>query len=200
MMVKVCGITNLDDALAAVSFGADALGFNFYPRSPRYVAPDKAASISGSTSKVLRVGVFVNESAERIRAIVDSVGLDIVQLHGDEQPEILAGLNTPTWKAFRITEKWRTTHLNSWSAEAFLLDSPATGLYGGSGETFDWTSITNSPKKIILAGGLDASNVAEAIRQVKPWGVDSCSRLEASLGRKDHDKMRQFIAAALGTL
>jgi phosphoribosylanthranilate isomerase len=200
MMVKICGITNLDDALAAVDCGATALGFNFYFESPRYIAPDKAASIVSSLANVLRVGVFVNEPIQRIHAIVEQVGLDVVQLHGDEQPEILARLNTPAWKAFRVTRNWQTSDLAAWVTDTVLLDSPSIGIYGGSGEAFNWSSIGNIRKKIVLAGGLDASNVSEAIRQVKPWGVDSCSRLETGPGRKDHHKMRQFVAAALGTL
>ncbi len=192
MIVKVCGITNREDALAAVEAGAGALGFNFYPKSPRYITPADAATISaGVPAGVLRVGVFVNEP--RVAEIVAKAGLDIAQLHGDEI-EAPAGLRV--WKAFRVNDRFRMEDVEVFPAEAFLLDTP-TELYGGSGQTFDWSRARGASRRILLAGGLDADNVGTAIRIAQPWGVDACSRLESSPGRKDHSRMARFIAAAL---
>ena len=190
MIVKVCGITNREDATAAVEAGAGALGFNFYPKSPRYIAPSDAAAIVVPAG-VLRVGVFVNEP--RAAEIVAEAGLDIAQLHGDET-EAPAGVRV--WKAFRVNEQFRLENFESFPAEAYLLDTP-TAYYGGSGHTFDWSRARGASRRILLAGGLDADNVETAIRIAQPWGVDACSRLESSPGRKDHSRMARFIAAAL---
>jgi len=193
MMVKICGITNLEDAMASVESGASALGFNFYPKSPRYITPEAAAEITSKLpAGVIKVGVFVNARTEETARIA---GLDVVQLHGDESPQqIPAGLRT--WKAFRVTPELDLSMLDEWPLEAFLLDAP-TAAYGGSGETFDWRRAHSTKHKIILAGGLDAANVGAAIAQAQPYGVDSCSRLEIAPGRKDHRKVSQFIQAAL---
>jgi phosphoribosylanthranilate isomerase len=196
MMIKICGITNREDAVAAVEAGASALGFNFYRGSVRYIDPRVASGIAVGLN-VAKVGVFVNESPAEIARIAELMGLDVIQLHGDESAETANQHQGRVWKAFRVTNGWSAGELEPYSAEAFLLDAPARGNYGGSGEPFDWTRARGIKKKIILAGGLDASNVADAIKEVRPWGVDSCSRLESSLGRKDHEKMRRFIAAAL---
>ena len=181
MMVKVCGITTQEDATAAEQAGADALGFNFYPRSPRYIAPAAAAQIR---TTALRVGVFVDEPPLVVRAIAEEAGLDVVQLHGSERPADYPGLRV--WKAFRVTLGDAT------GAEAVLLDGPAPG----SGESFDWARIPSTTHPLILAGGLGPDNVADAIRQVRPWGVDACSRIESAPGSKDHNKMRRFIETA----
>lgn len=190
MMVKVCGITNREDAMAAVEAGAGAIGFNFYPKSPRYIAPADAAAIAVPRG-VLRVGVFVNEP--RVREIVAEAGLDIAQLHGNETA---APEGVRVWKAFRVNNEFRLEDIEAFPAEAFLLDTP-TELYGGSGHTFDWSRARGASRRILLAGGLDADNVETAIRVARPWGVDACSRLESSAGRKDHSRMARFIAAAL---
>ncbi|HEU0121152.1 MAG TPA: phosphoribosylanthranilate isomerase [Bryobacteraceae bacterium] len=194
-VVKVCGITSVEDARAAVAAGAGALGFNFYPKSPRYVSPAEAALIAATVpAGILKVGVFVNETAARVAGIVQEAGLDVAQLHGDERPEdVPAGI--PVWKAFRVTDSFRLEQLAEFSAEAFLLDTP-TELYGGSGHTFDWTRARGAAGRILLAGGLDESNVREAIAAAQPWGVDACSRLESAPGKKDHGRMERFIAAA----
>jgi phosphoribosylanthranilate isomerase len=181
MMVKVCGITNQEDANAAEQAGADAIGFNFYPKSPRYIAPADAARIR---TRAVRVGVFVDEAPAAVAAIAHEAGLDVVQLHGTECAADYVPLRV--WKAFRVTMGDAT------GAEAVLLDGPAPG----TGEPFDWSKIESTGQKLILAGGLGPDNVADAIRQVRPWGVDACSRIENAPGRKDHDKMRQFIEAA----
>jgi phosphoribosylanthranilate isomerase len=196
MMVKICGITNREDAAAAEQGGATAIGFNFYPRSPRYIQPEHAAEIAAGLG-TLTVGVFVNESPANIARISELVGLGVIQLHGDESADEVKQYPTRVWKAFRVTESWNPATLDSYSAEAFLLDAPPNGNYGGTGTVFDWNRARGLNRKIILAGGLDASNVGVAIQAVSPWGVDACSRLESSPGRKDHDKMRRFLEAAL---
>jgi phosphoribosylanthranilate isomerase len=197
MMVKICGITNLEDAQAAVDAGASALGFNFCPESPRYITPEDAALIASHFGdSIVKVGVFVNEPPDSISAIGTFVGLNVAQLHGDESPADLPnGLRT--WKVFRISNAFNASVLERFPSEAFLFDSASEGVYGGSGKTFPWEAVRGIQKKIILAGGLDATNVASAIRKIRPWGVDACSRLELSPGQKDHNKMRSFVAAAL---
>ena len=193
MIVKVCGITNAEDAAVAIDAVSNAIGFNFYARSPRYIAPEEAAQIS--TGSARRVGVFVNESAGRIAEIARIARLDTAQLHGNG-----IGENAPhiaVWKARQITAAFELSPDAAANAEAVLLDGPAGELYGGSGRTFDWALARAAAVRIIIAGGLDGSNVAEAIAIAHPWGVDACSRLEAAPGKKDHAKMQGFIHAAL---
>jgi phosphoribosylanthranilate isomerase len=194
MMVKICGITNREDALAAIDGGASALGFNFYPKSPRYLDPERAAAlIPQLPATVWKVGVFVNETPERITEVAKHVGLDIVQVVGE------AGrmLNLRVWKAIHVDEDFLLSQLDNYPAEAVLLDTPAGEAYGGTGRTFDWSRAAGATKmKIILAGGLDATNVRQAIAAVHPWGVDACSRIESSPGRKDHAKMAHFLREA----
>lgn len=192
MMVKICGITNLDDALAAVEGGASALGFNFWPRSPRYITPDAAHDlIRELPSAVWKVGVFMDEEPGAVADVARAVRLDVVQLHGRESArEFPEGLRV--WKAVRIDEKFDPASLAAYPAEAVLLDGPANGV------AFDWKLAAGSSKKVIIAGGLDAHNVRQAIEQARPWGVDACSRLESAPGRKDQDKMGKFLKAALG--
>jgi len=195
MMVKICGITNREDALAAIEGGAAALGFNFYPASPRYITPEQAAEIGAGLSvwpAVWKVGVFVDEAPERVLRIARQAGLDVAQLHGSESRE-----NYPrsirVWKAIRVRDGQVPETLD-FPAEAVLLDGPA------SSESFDWQNISGMSRfagKLILAGGLDAGNVRKAIEQAHPWGVDACSRLESAPGRKDHLKMAEFLKAAL---
>jgi phosphoribosylanthranilate isomerase len=191
MIVKICGITNAEDAAAAIADGANAIGFNFYAASPRYIAPERAAEIP-TASGVRRVGVFVNESRARVEEIARIAGLDVAQLHGeetiDEYPAAVA-----VWKATRVSAAFNIAAFANSPAEALLLDGPASGI------TFDWQVGQASwpvPRRIILAGGLDASNVAEAVAVAHPWGVDACSRIEISPGKKDHQKMQAFIHAA----
>jgi phosphoribosylanthranilate isomerase len=193
MMVKICGITNREDALAAIEGGASALGFNFYPQSPRYIDPDRAAGIiAGLLATVWKVGVFVNESPERITEVARQVGLDVVQLVG--QTIRLPGLRV--WQTAYMDENFRLTDIENDPAEAILLDSPAGQSFGGTGRTFDWSRAAGSTRRIILAGGLDAGNVRQAIAAAQPWGVDICSRIESAPGRKDHVKMGQFLREA----
>jgi phosphoribosylanthranilate isomerase len=196
MMVKICGITNRDDALAAVEAGASAIGFNFYRDSPRYLSPTGAAMIAERLpSEVWKVGVFVHDNADAIAKVAVQAGLDVAQLYGKADAR---GIRV--WRACRIDDALGLNiFLSDPTVEALLLDSPSENQYGGTGQTFDWSRAKDLPKNIILAGGLDASNVAHAIEQAHPWGVDACSRLEKSPGLKDHDKMRQFIKAALAS-
>jgi phosphoribosylanthranilate isomerase len=194
MIVKICGITNQQDATAAIAGGATAIGFNFYPRSPRYIAPDHAAEIA-SAAGVRRVGVFVDEAPARIELIARMVALDVAQLHGAET----AGgypASLPVWKAVRVGPDFELARFRDCPAEALLLDGPAGELFGGAGEPFDWKLAAGAPKPIIVAGGLDASNVALAVALAHPWGVDACSRLESAPGKKDNRKMTDFLRAA----
>jgi len=179
MMVKICGITRREDALVAVEAGASAIGFIFYPQSQRYVTPSAAAEI-GEGLDTWRVGVFVDESPAAIEAVMRAAKLDIAQIYGDSVPT-----NTRVWKAFRPADTVRSD-----DAEAILLDGPANGI------SFDWTIARDPDHKIIIAGGLDASNVADAIRIAKPWGVDASSKLESAPGVKDPQKVRAFVKAA----
>jgi phosphoribosylanthranilate isomerase len=194
MIVKVCGITNAEDAAAAIEDGANAIGFNFYAPSPRYIAPERAAEIP-TASGVRRVGVFVNEARARVEEIARIAGLDVAQLHGEE-----ANGEYPTavtvWKAARVSAGFNIADFADSPAEALLLDGPAGELYGGSGMIFDWKLAHASVRRIVLAGGLDASNVEEAVAVARPWGVDACSRIECAPGKKDRKKMLEFVRAA----
>ncbi|HLK51166.1 MAG TPA: phosphoribosylanthranilate isomerase [Bryobacteraceae bacterium] len=198
MVLKICGITNAEDAAAAIDGGATALGFNFWPRSPRYVSPENAAQI-GSRPGIRRVGVFVNEAPARIEEVARLVHLDVAQLHGDELPAAYPARMT-VWKAARVTTGFDFSAYDDSPAEALVLDGPAGELYGGSGQTFDWGLAAAARQRIILAGGLDASNVAQAVAAAHPWGVDACSRIESAPGKKDHRKMNDFLQAAKAAL
>jgi phosphoribosylanthranilate isomerase len=190
MMVKICGITNREDALAAIDGGAAALGFNFYPPSPRYISPGAAGEIIATLPPaVWKAGVFVDESPEAVLRTARLAGLDIAQLHGHEAPERFPR-GVRVWKAIRV-RAGQVPEALDWPVEAVLLDGPA------SGESFDWGRIPHHTVRLILAGGLDAGNVRRAIEQARPWGVDACSRLESAPGRKDHFKMAEFLKAAL---
>jgi phosphoribosylanthranilate isomerase len=200
MFVKICGITNREDALAAVDNGARALGFIFYPKSPRAVTAEQIEPFVRDIPKgIWKVGVFVDEAPAKIEEIAARVGLDVAQLHGAETPEQHPrGLRI--WKAFRITECFRDAsrpngHIPGaeYPAEAILLDGPS------SGTPFDWSTAAGFPGNLIVAGGLDENNVREAVARVKPWGVDVSSRIEIAPGRKDHARMKKFIEAALSS-
>jgi len=180
-MVKVCGITRREDAEAAAAAGASAIGFVFYAKSPRYVTPDAAKAL-GAGLDIWKVGVFQDESPSVIEETMRAADLDIAQIYGSNLPKV-----PRIWRAFRVGPGSRSVDKN---VEAILLDGPANGI------TFDWNQARGFSKKLILAGGLNASNVAEAIRLAKPWGVDASSGLESAPGIKDHDKVRQFVKAA----
>jgi phosphoribosylanthranilate isomerase len=197
MILKICGITNAADAAAAVASGANAIGFNFYARSPRYITPEHAATIV--TTGARRVGVFVNESRARIEEVARIAGLDIAQLHGEESPGDYPA-EISVWKAARVGEGFTFAPYENIPVEAVLLDGPAADLYGGAGKSFDWQVAARSNRRIIIAGGLDAGNVGRAIALAHPWGVDACSRIEAAPGIKDHHKMTDFLLAAKAAL
>lgn len=202
--VKICGITNPDDALFSIKAGADALGFNFYPRSPRYIEPSAAAKIVALLPEdVLRVGVFVNETVERIVEIAKIVGLNALQLHGDETPEFVAELrqrlDLVIIKALRVRPEFQPKDAASFAADAILLDAFSAAEYGGTGEIFDWTTakeVRNIVKNLYLAGGLTPENVGTAIHSVGPDAVDACSSLEKTRGIKDHERVKAFIENA----
>lgn len=197
MIIKICGITSVDDALAAIDAGANAIGLNFYPHSPRYVTPAQARLISQAIGdRALRVGVFVNETLTAIKGIHDAVKLDVVQLHGDQSRQRWHSSHLAIWRAFAVSADFTAEQLDQHPAAAYLLDTP-TPRHGGSGQTFDWHRVRDLKHNIIVAGGLDASNVAQSIQLLHPWGVDASSRLESSPGIKDHHKVKAFIAAAL---
>jgi phosphoribosylanthranilate isomerase len=199
MIIKICGITNLEDAQAAIACGATALGFNFYPRSKRYIGiADAAKLIAQLPREVLMVGVFVNEPAARVADLAQRIGLQVAQLHGDETPEQYPAA-VRVWKAAHVDDNFTLAAWDACPAEALLLDSPSAGLYGGSGASFDWSRAAGASRPIILAGGLDEANVADAVRRVHPWGIDACSRIERAPGRKDHTRMAAFVKAALET-
>jgi phosphoribosylanthranilate isomerase len=198
MILKICGITNQEDAMAAMDGGANTIGFNFYPKSPRYIAPERAAEIMTGAG-VRRVGVFVNEPKDRVEEIGRAVALDVAQLHGDERPSDYPAILT-VWKAARVAAGFDLARYDGLPAEALVLDGPAGELYGGAGVSFDWRLLGVSTRHIILAGGLDGSNVAQAISLARPWGVDACSRIESAPGRKDHKKMNAFLQAARAAL
>ncbi len=189
-IVKVCGVTCEEDAAAAIEAGANALGFNFYRQSPRYIAPERARQIADNVpGDYLKVGVFVNATGEDQLRVKQIAGLDVLQLHGE---------NVELPVAFRL---WRSavgadTPVHDHRIEAYVLDTPSC-VYGGSGRTFDWSQAAEFPYRAIVAGGLDSDNVAAAIAALQPWGVDACSRLESSPGRKDARRVRAFVAAAL---
>jgi phosphoribosylanthranilate isomerase len=196
MFVKVCGITNREDAEAAAELGATALGFNFYRRSPRYVDPDALAWTADLPAHIWKVGVFVNEDPAVIRRIVSRLKLDIVQLHGDELPADCPR-DLRVWKAIRVDYAFDASRVKKYPAEAILLDGPAGRAYGGTGLTFDWTVAAGLPVKIVVSGGLHAGNVLTAIECIRPWGVDVCSRIESQPGKKDHASMAEFLKVAL---
>jgi phosphoribosylanthranilate isomerase len=189
MFVKICGITNREDALAAVDAGARALGFIFYDKSPRAVTAAQIETFVNEIPKdIWKVGVFVDESPAKIEEIATALNLDIAQLHGKETPDRHPrGLRV--WKAFRVTDALLPEPARS--TEATLLDGPATG------KPFDWSLAARFPGKLIIAGGLDEHNVREAVATAQPWGVDVSSRLETTPGHKDHARMKKFIEAAL---
>ena len=196
--VKICGITNGEDACCAVEHGADALGFNFYPPSPRYILPEVAGEIVRRLPPfVTPVGVFVNEEREQIEAVVASAGLRAIQLHGDEPPEACLGHSVPVIRAARVGDRFDPENLKAFPVDTFLLDTAKAGLYGGTGKTFDWGLAREAATcgRIILSGGINPDNVAEAIRAVRPYAVDVNSGVEAEPGRKDPHKLAAFCRA-----
>jgi phosphoribosylanthranilate isomerase len=201
--VKICGITSLADAQAAVEAGADALGFNFYDKSPRFIPTAAAAEISRALPPfTLRAGVFVNPAGELVRRAIGECGLNLLQFHGDEPPVFCTQFGLMSMKAFRVRDAGSLKELSKYPTDAWLLDSYSPDTYGGTGENFNWTLAIEAQKlgkPVFLAGGLTPENVVAAIRQVQPFGVDVSSGVESSPGRKDHAKVRAFINASKST-
>ena len=197
--VKICGIASLEDALAAIDAGADALGFVFSPKSPRHVFPEQAAAIIRHLPPFVQtVGLFVNETVETVNTTADLCGLDIIQLHGDEPPGFCDSVNRRVIKAFRVKDIASLAPIKDYRVSACLLDAWSPVAHGGTGQTFNWefAACAAHSGRIILAGGLNPDNVAEAIRQVRPYGVDVSSGVESAPGKKDAVLVQAFVAAA----
>ena len=194
--VKICGITNYKDALAAVDMGADLLGFNFYPKSPRYIPPAKAAKIINKLPSFIDIaGVFVNESIEQIHETRNLCQLDWVQLHGDEDPEFckkFLSYNVKIMKAIRVKDQADIERADSFFTDAILLDAFDPKKYGGTGLTFDWNIIGHISKRIFLAGGINPDNAASAVK-LGVYGIDVCSGIEAEPGKKDKRLMKKLF-------
>jgi phosphoribosylanthranilate isomerase len=197
--VKICGITSLADAQVAVAAGADVLGFNFFEGSPRHISLEKAAEIAKQIPPaVLRAGVFVNAPEEFITRASGGCGLNLLQFHGDETPEYCVQFGLMSMKAIRIRDAASLKELANFTTDAYLLDAYAPAARGGTGEKFNWELAVEAQKfgkPVFLAGGLTPENVADAVRKVRPFGVDVASGVESSPGKKDHAKIRAFIAA-----
>jgi len=208
-LVKICGITSLDDARAAIEAGADMLGFNFYRPSPRFIEPSAVRTIIESlradgTETITTVGVFVNEaSPDSVLGIVAEAGVGGVQLHGDESVEFCQSLKQLLngqllIKVLRVAKTFDPSDVQRYDADAIMLDSFHSELRGGTGQVIDWT-VARSARELVprlfLAGGLSVANVAEAIAQVKPYAVDACSSLESVPGRKNVTQMKAFVEA-----
>ncbi len=194
--VKICGITNYEDATAAIDMGADLIGFNFYPKSPRYIEPDEAAKIVNRLPAFVDIaGVFVNSTLEQVRKIMDTCQLNWVQFHGDEKPkycESFISLNVKTMKAIRVKDQKDIKKTEDYSTDAILLDAFHPEKYGGTGITFDWNIVGHIGKRIFLAGGINPDNASSAI-ELGVYGIDVCSGVEASPGKKDHEKMKKLF-------
>jgi phosphoribosylanthranilate isomerase len=203
--VKICGITNLDDALLAASLGADALGFNFYEGSPRYIGTKEAlAVIDELPDNTMKVGVFVNMEEYKIDGFVDLLGLTAVQLHGDEDAEYVKRLRSETHaeiiKAIRVGDNFSPDMVARYDTDFLLLDTFSAGQYGGTGDSFDWTKAKGiTDGKFFLAGGLTPENVSKAVATVRPYGVDVASGVESAPGKKDPKKLEAFIKNAKDT-
>ncbi len=202
MKIKICGITNWDDAKVAIDAGANALGFVFYAKSPRYIDPAVAQRIIAQLPPfVLAVGVFVNHDPNTIRAIIDECGLAFAQLHGDETPAFCEALGKPVLRALRLQDRSSLLALAEYKGRigirGFVVDAFSSQAFGGTGQTVDWALAREVAQHvpILLAGGLTPTNVREAIQQVQPYGVDVSSGVEERPGKKDHDKIRAFTQA-----
>lgn len=196
--IKICGITNLEDALMAVEAGADALGFVFFHKSPRHISPDHAAAIIRQLPPFVQTaGLFVNAECATVNATADRCGLDIIQLHGEEPPEFCTAVNRRIIKAFRVKDIASLARLKEYQVAGFLLDAWSPAAHGGTGTTFDWdiAAAAAVQDRIILAGGLTPENVTGAVQKVRPYAVDVSSGVESAPGKKDAAKIRLFIRA-----
>lgn len=197
-IIKICGLKTLPDALAAINAGADYLGFNFYAKSVRFISVEACAEITSVLKRehpeIMLVGVFVNSPVDEVKHILETCSLDLAQLHGDETRDVFNALDGKAFKAFRGVP----LHVNGFAREkapALLVDAAVKGAYGGTGITADWSAAAELAERypLLLAGGLTPGNVAEAVRQVHPWGVDVASGVEAGPGEKDAAKMSAFV-------
>ena len=199
--VKICGITSLDDARMAIDSGADALGFVFFEKSPRDIHPERAAEIIAQLPPFVQmVGLFVNAPLDFVNLTAKRCGLDLVQLHGDESPAYCQSVGRRVLKAFRVRGMESIARLADYRVAGYLLDAYVPDAYGGTGARFDWdlALAAKGSGSIILAGGLDADNVASAVARVAPYAVDVSSGVESAPGRKDPEKVRRFIRQAKG--
>jgi len=197
--VKVCGITNLEDALVSFLYGADAIGFVFYKKSPRYISPQKCANISAILpKKILRVGVFVDEKAQRVKKTARACRLDMLQFHGDESPAYCRKFKGyKVIKSFRVDKRINLDDISRYKTYAYLFDTYSKGKPGGTGEKFNWKLLCQTAKMkriVFLSGGLTSGNVQKAIKLLRPDWVDASSSLESRPGKKDHRKIKEFIA------
>lgn len=201
--VKICGITSLDDALTAIEAGADALGFVFYPASPRHIFPEQAADIIRRLPPFVQtVGLFVDEKLTIVNATADRCGLDVIQLHGEETPGYCESVRRRVIKAFRVKDIATLELLVQYHVSGYLLDAWSPAAHGGTGQVFNWDIAAEAVlggRSIILAGGLNPENIAESIRQVHPYGVDVSSGVESAPGHKDAFKIRRFVELAKQT-
>jgi phosphoribosylanthranilate isomerase len=195
LKVKICGITNLEDAIMCETSGSDALGFIFYNGSKRYISPDTAREITKSLSPfTMKVGVFVNETIENINKTAVEVKLNVVQLHCDEYPERINNISIPVIKAFRVNDNFNYGILENYPDSYYLLDTYSNTGYGGTGKIFNWGKIpTKYKSKIILAGGISIENLEEIYTIVRPAGIDLSSSLESEPGKKDKEKVKKFF-------
>lgn len=197
--VKICGITNVEDALAAAEAGADAVGLMFYEKSPRFVTLEQAQAIDEQLPPyIIRVGVFVNPETDLVSAAMAHCGLTMLQFHGDEPNDFCRQFGVMSMKAFRMKDESSLQQLSDYSTDAFLLDSYVADKHGGTGEKFNWDLAIEAKqfkRPIFLSGGLTSDNVASAVQKVVPFGVDVSSGVESAPGKKDHKKIRDFIAA-----
>ena len=199
--VKLCGITNLEDALASFLYGADAIGFVFYKKSQRYISPQKAANISAILPKrILRVGVFVDEKAEKVKEAARACRLDMLQFHGNESPAYCRKFKGyKVIKAFRVEERIDPDEVRRYKTYAYLFDTYSKSNPGGTGEKFNWKLLAQTAKMkriVFLSGGLGSGNVRKAVKLLKPDWVDASSLLESKPGKKDHKKIKEFIERA----
>ncbi len=200
--VKICGITSFNDAIMATNYGASALGFIFYEKSPRYINPEILKTwISNVPSSIKKVGVFVNKDVDKVNKIAEELNLGMVQLHGDESPEYCNQMIRPVIKVFRVNKKFDSIMLKNYQVATFLFDTYNKENHGGTGESFDWQSILqlNTETPVILSGGLNADNVLEGIEVVKPSAVDVNSGVEAAPGKKDEEKIKNLFTILKNT-
>jgi phosphoribosylanthranilate isomerase len=195
LKIKICGITNLEDALFCEKLGADALGFIFYKQSKRYIEPALAAEIINQLSIfTIKVGVFVNESSGNINKISKDAGLNLVQLHGDEKPEQIEQINLLAIKSFRVSKNFNFEIVNKYRNCGYLLDTFTPSSYGGTGISFDWNLIPDDLKsKIILSGGISSSNIEKIYHEIDPYAVDVSSSLEEFPGKKSEVRLKEFF-------